>query len=258
MRIFVLIGILNFWVFKGVALADERISLSIAKLPVLAESVNKGVFVDLTKRMGRELSETVDYGVYPFVRSMKNVKFGRAVAHVPFIMYPGGEEDLAKSGLEYSYEHISTVGFALYFQSDNPVMRAWADSGFTKPPSKKIVIETENGHVPFFKGIHIRGTACLDCMVKRLSAGHIDGLIFAAREIDGIIAAQGAKGLDSVLYKALKFGALFKNDEKGRQMNRKISDILAKLKASGEFQSIMKPYTEYYLQRFPQLRASDF
>lgn len=234
--------------------ASDSMFVSLGKLPVVAESREKGTFIEYTKRLGAEMPIKVDYDVYPFVRSLQNIANGKADMHLPFIVSPGGEKMLTNMGLEYAQEPFLSVVFALYYQKSNTNIKQWIDSNFSKEKNNNFQFETESGHLMFFENINIKGNPCLACMVGKLNKNRLDGVIFAAREIDDIVAAKQYVGIDSVLFRVFQFSAVFKNDEKGRRLNAQVSKITLKFKKSGELDKIMKPFTDYYYHRFPKFK----
>src|SRR3569832_1873807 len=75
----------------------KELTASIANLPVLADTPDKGVLIDLVKAIEKESGIPIKREVAPFVRSMDAVINHRADFHLPLIMVPIADE----SKLEY-------------------------------------------------------------------------------------------------------------------------------------------------------------
>lgn len=229
----------------------KDIIASIAVLPVVAETPNKGVFVDLVKALNKEYKNgTITFELYPFKRSLTNVAKGRADFHLPFMKSSKGAKALSSMGLAYALERSNRVPFALYYNVEQKVLNGHIRNNFSLKDIGQYKIETDSAHVMFFDDIPIRASTCLECSIKKLSRGRIDGFIFAGRETDYLVEKLGIKNIDSFLIKNFDSAPVFRTTPEGRMTNQLISNLIKKLRDSGELARIMKPYTEYYRIHF--------
>ncbi len=229
----------------------QDIKISIARLPVVAETREKGVFVDLAKEIAKEYKDgKVTFALYPFSRSVYNVEIGDADIHLPFIRSDKGAEVLKGMGLEYADEHLNYTPFALYFKEKNASVEKWIASDFNSEINNNLSIYTDQQHLIFFDSHKFLGKSCLPCLIKMLNAGRIDGVIFAAREIDEIISEHNYTGLNSIIFKNFDSSPVLRADKEGRILNKKLSNIILKLRKSGRLAEVMYSYTEYYRKRF--------
>ena len=225
---------------------DYRIS--VARLPLYSESANKGILIDILKAMGKEYKGgKFIIQVYPFQRSIENVINGRADFHFPTIgshiwsrENDKFERKLNKLGIRRSSVSLTKTHFALY-------------SNRNKPPLdinhlEQYRIETDSAHTIFFTGV--QGTTCLPCSVRKLSAGRIDGLIFAAREIDGMIKKAHIKNIRRQNYKIFGSKFILPLGPKGDAIDKLLARLIKKMIEDGTLQKVAKPYSDYFEKNF--------
>lgn len=229
----------------------QDLRISIAQLPIVAESINKGVFVDLAKEIAKEYKDgKVTIEVSPFSRSVLKVAAGLADMHLPYIRSEISEKELKKINLEYSKVHLNKTPFVLYFRSDNNLVNNWVDNNFPDQLPGSLKIITDAQHVIFFDTNWIYGMVCLECMVRMVDTGRLDGVIFAGIEIDHILNKNKFFNFSSIVYKNFDSSPVFRATPEGRILNEKVSKIITKLKDDGRLTKIMRPYSDYYAARF--------
>ncbi len=226
-------------------------SLSVGKLPLYSINKNKGILIDILKQISKEY----DGGkfiieVYPFERSINNVRVGKSDFHFPTIgkniwqkENDKYEKKLNKEGLMRSTCSLLKTHFALYTNKNHPIDMHNLD---------RYRIETDAGHTIFFhKGI--QGSTCLECSLKKLEAGRIDGFIFASREIDTIIKKDKLK--DIIRHKFKIFGSKFilPFNEKGKKLDKIICNTIEKMIKNGSLKKVAKPYTSYFQKVYGSL-----
>ncbi|HED14928.1 MAG TPA: hypothetical protein ENI62_14970 [Gammaproteobacteria bacterium] len=238
--------ILSSFAAQGFA-KDYRIS--VAKLPLYSESPTKGILIDVLKAMGKEYQGgKFIIEVYPFERSINNVINGQADLHFPTIgpTIWGRENDryekkLNKMGLRRSTSSLTKTHFALYSNSDKPPI------DLTRLETYRI--ETDLGHTTFFYP-GIQGTTCLPCSVKKLSAGRIDGLIFAAREIDFFIKKAGITNIRRQNYRIFGSKFILPIGKKGDEIDQLLSKLIIKMIKDGSLARAAAPYLGYFKKEF--------
>ena len=223
--------------------------ISVGKLPLYSESKDKGILIDVIKAMDEEYKDgKFIIEVYPFGRSIDNVRNGKADFHFPTIgkniwsketdIY---EKELAKQGLKRSSCSLTKTHFALYTNSEKPKVDV------TKLKDYKI--ETDSGHTIFFNP-KVKGTTCLPCSVKKLSKGRIDGLIFASREIGTMIKNGGYKNIKRQNFKIFGSKFILPAGKKGEEIDKLLSSLIEKMIKNGKLAQVAKPYTDYFQKEY--------
>ncbi len=209
--------------------AADNLKASLAKMPVYAESKNKGVLVDLTKAMAKELGIEIPIRVDPFARSMKNVIDRKVDFHMPLIKSPGYYKK------ELPYDHstatIFHVNFVLYTNVNKPL---------TMDQLKTSKIETDAAHTEYFPFKTVP-TNCIECSLKKVSISRIDGFIFADFATDGFLKTGKIANIKRQLYKVFDVKIILPKGERGGPIDQALSKAIEGLSAKGEFQKIMSP-----------------
>ncbi len=223
--------------------------ISVGKLPLYSESKDKGILIDVLKAMDEEYKEgNFIIEVYPFGRSIDNVKNGKADFHFPTIgeniwtkENDKYEHELNKQGLRRSSGSLTKTHFALYVNSDKP------DIDTLKLEEYRI--ETDIGHTIFFND-NVQGTTCLPCSVKKLANGRIDGLIFASREIDGMIKDAKYTNIKRLDFKIFGSKFILPTGKKGEEIDKLLSTLIEKMIRNGKLAKVAKPYTDYFQKEY--------
>ncbi len=218
------------------SLAEDRIlKISLGNLPVIAESVDKGLLPDLIKAFQRAYPEgKIEVEVVPFLRSIENLKAGKVDVHAPLLKDTRKTEE--ELGYGFSDANLWSVTFALYVNRKKPID--------LKNPGK-YQIETDAAHVDFFD-FPVQPSSCLECSLKKLDIGRIDGFIFAALESDSIIEKLGLKNIKSYFYKTYEGKFVIPRGPEGRKINKLLSRLSKKVKANGDYQKALGPVLTYY------------
>lgn len=223
--------------------------LSVAQLPLYSESPERGILIDVLKALDARYQEgRFIIEVYPFQRSIDNVVQGRADFHFPTIgpNVWGREADryeraIARQGIRRSRCSLTKTHFALFTNADEPPLDLNRLARYS--------LETDRGHTMFFEP-EVQGTTCLPCSVKKLSAGRIDGLIFAAREIDFFIAEAGVDNIRRQDFR--RFGSKFilPIGPKGDAIDRLLCRLIAEMVRDGSLRAAAQPYSRYFEREF--------
>ena len=232
-----------------IAVNAKDYKISVGKLPLYSESKDKGILIDVLKAMDEEYKEgRFIIEVYPFGRSINNVVTGKADIHFPTIgkniwskendIY---EKELNKQGLRRSSCSLTKTHFALYTNTEKPEL------DISKIQNYKI--ETDIGHTIFFNK-NMQGTTCLPCSVEKLSAGRIDGLVFASREIDFMIKDGKYKNIKRQNFKIFGSKFILPTGEKGEEIDKLLASLIEKMIKNGTLAKIAKPYTDYFQEQY--------
>ena len=102
--------VISFFVFLSNQVRADVIKGSIAQMPVVSESREKGLFPDIVRAMAKVSGQKIDFDVAPFARSMAAVENGEVDFHLPLIEPP----DMSKSKFSLSTGTVYQVNFVLY------------------------------------------------------------------------------------------------------------------------------------------------
>lgn len=240
---------LIFLVLISPTLFGKDYNVSVARLPLYSESPDKGILIDVIKALDAEYKEgRFIIETYPFKRSIHNVATGKADFHFPTIgsLVWGLETDrfetqLHAEGLQRSTASLVKTHFALYSNSDKPPLDIDHLSRYR--------IETDAGHTLFFHE-DIQGTTCLKCSVEKLSKGRIDGLIFAAREVDVFAEQLGITNLRRQQYQTFGSKFILPLGEKGAEIDQLLTRLIRRMVEKGTLQQVAAPYLEYFQRTF--------
>lgn len=220
--------------------AEARdIKVSLPMLPPLVVSHDSGILVELLKAMAAEYKDgTISWDAHPFSRSIENVAKGRADMHMPLLVNPN--IDQSKLPFQFSSERIFRVVFALYTNKNN-------NKEINRQNVANFRIETDMGHVKYFD-FKVTGSAEIEDSLRRLDEGAIDGWIFAMPESDFAIKKLGLKNIKRQEYMTYDVRMILPKGEKGTVVDRILSDLIAKLKATGKYEQIMKPILDQKME----------
>lgn len=214
--------------------AGKTWKISLAQMPVYAESVHKGVLVDLVKALEKVSGDTVELQVVPFPRSMADAQEKKVDLHMPFIQLPGSEAGTA--AFDYSTENIFHVNFTMYSTKGVDITPATA---------KQFKVETEQAHVSYFE-FPVTPSNSIDGSLKKANAGRIDAFVFADQAADPIVKSAGLSNLKRQLFKRFDVRAVLPKGGRGGAADKWLSENLTKLRSSGELDKIVGPVDAAY------------
>ncbi|ODU10033.1 MAG: hypothetical protein ABS84_06200 [Rubrivivax sp. SCN 71-131] len=207
--------------------AGKTWKVSLAQMPVYAESADKGVLVDLVKALEKVSGDKLELQVVPFQRSMSDVQGKKVDFHMPLIQLPGSETGTPK--FDYSKETIFHVNFTLYSTKGKDVTPATAS---------KFKVETEQAHVDYFD-FPIIASSSIEGSLKKVNAGRVDAFVFADTASDPIVKGAGLGNVKRDLFKRFDVKVVLPKGERGGAADKWLSENIGKLRASGDFDRIM-------------------
>jgi polar amino acid transport system substrate-binding protein len=215
---------------------DKILRVSLGRLPAIADSPEIGILPDLFRAYQKVYPEgTLKIDVVPFKRSIENVLTGKADLHGPILKDPTKTEK--ELGFSLSDANIWTVTFALYVNRNK------------KPVDPKhlegLRIETDSAHVGYFN-FPVQPSSCLECSLKKVDSGRIDGFIFAALECDTIIKKTGLKNIKSHFFRTYEGKFILPVGEQGQKTNKIISQLTDRVRKNGDYQKALGPILRYY------------
>jgi len=216
--------------------AQAQLKASLAQMPMYAESLEKGVLVDMVKAISEASGKKIEIQVVPFKRSMDNVINRKVDFHAPLIVNPQNDEKTLN--YDHSTEIIFHVNFCLYTNNAKPI---------DIKKLKEYKIETDAAHVPYFD-FPIISSPDLESSLKKVNAGRIDGFIFADQASDPIIANLKLTHVKKALYHVFDVRIILPKGEKGGATDKLLSAAIGKLRKSGKWVEIMgiidQPYKD--------------
>lgn len=228
----VLIGVICFCSIAGAVQAkDLKVSLAYPLVP-LVESKDKGILIDLLKAMAEEYKDgKITWDVFPFARSVENVKKGRADLHLPYTV----RHNPQKMDAQYSTEMLLKVVIALYTNKNN---REINPKNLTR-----YKVETDEGVKYMLESSlpNIMGSPSIESSLQKVNIGRIDAWIFAMRESDVVLKRLRLTNIKRWEYEKNDVKALLPDGEKGKEVDKIFSGLIKKLKANGKYQKIMGP-----------------
>lgn len=222
------------FVIPNLSLARD-LNASLAFLPKISESPDKGAFVDLVKAFDELYTEgTIQIKVYPFPRSIDNVIQGAADFHIPLIKNPIIPEE--KLPYRYCSEATGKVVLVIYSHKDKPItIDQIKQAQSQKPfPYKMEVGSGLNGYFDFPIAI----SSGLDQSLKKVDAKRIDAFIWAQEEGDFLVKELKLKGIYRSNYGEFDDIIIIPKGPKGDEIDQILSDIIKKLRSSGRLEEL--------------------
>lgn len=224
----VLTLVIGIWSNPHHAFGLDKIRVSIAQMPIAAESNEKGVYIDLLKAVSRVTGVAIDIQVVPFARSLQYVIDGRVDAHIPLI-----RSAYHKTPPPYDLSSVAlhSVNFVLYTNKDKPLNMENVEA---------YIIETDTAHINYFD-FDILPSSCIECSLKKVNAGRIDGFIFADSVTDGLVRKNALTHIRRQLYRVYDAMIILPKGRGGGEVDQFLFHAVEKLKTTGECQKIMGP-----------------
>jgi polar amino acid transport system substrate-binding protein len=220
---------------------------SLALLPGLVDSPEKGSFVDLVKAIDKVYTEgTIKIEVYPFTRSINNVIKGKADFHLPNIRNP----IIPESKLPFRYVNIplGPAPMVIYSNIEKKITGKMINDALDKGGKFPYVIELAGGLQDSFPFPNIATNDILQSL-KKVQGKRIDAVIFGPEEGDQIVKANKMKNIYRALWANLDDVITIPKGPRGDTANKILTDALLKLKRSGKLKKlhlkIHQPYNNW-------------
>ncbi|NIZ15393.1 transporter substrate-binding domain-containing protein [Phaeobacter sp. HF9A] len=201
-------------------------TIAIAQLPLTSESAEKGLYIDMLREMKANGDLDLDIKVVPFPRSIKMLIDQDARVQLP-MLDPGNGKPPAP-GLQFSSAEVHPVPFALYYNRDKPL---------DMDNLGQYNIETEQSHVPFFD-VEFSGSTCVECSLKKVNSGRIDGFVFASPVVGEILQANDLPNVAEVPFQ--DYPARFLIREGDVEMDAALSKAIDNMRASSRLDIVLE------------------
>ena len=247
-KIWVHLGLVTLFCIGGHATLAKDLKASVAYIPMLAESPEKGAFVELVKAIDEVYTEgSISIKVYPMARSINNVVIGQADFNVPMIRSP--YVSLSDKPYRFASQRMGTVCFVIYSRNENPITKEDLVAASSEHPFP-YTIETLRGVSQFLQfPFPIEEISEVEQSLKKVVAKRVDALIFAQEETDHLVQALKMKSIHRSLFACWDDVIVIPKGAKGDGIDQIISTALQELDANGTLADIRKrihvPYTDW-------------
>ncbi|MBW8192903.1 hypothetical protein K0504_17850 [Neiella marina] len=182
---------------------------------------------------------------FPFERSVANVEKGLADFHLPLIHNPDAQPTSAN--YRPIQEPMGKVTFVIYSHADKPITKAMLDEGLNQP-SFPYRLETNPGHSGLFS-YPMERQAHLENMILKVQSQRIDAFIYSQEKSDRTICSMQAAEVHRAHFGNFFDIPVVQKSAHGDEVDKIVSMILKRLKASGEMQDfwskIHRPFTDW-------------
>ncbi|MBN2407867.1 MAG: hypothetical protein JXJ19_09225 [Elusimicrobia bacterium] len=229
-------------VFSMAAAGNTKdLKVSLAYLPGVSESTDKGPLVDMVKTLDNEYpgGKITFIGVFPMEQSIKAVVDGAADFHIPLL----GNPIIPVNKLPYDYvsEPMGKVSFVIYSHKDNPITRKMIDSAKKDPSKFPYKIEIGQGLKEYFD-FPIIESPSIELSMKKVAERKADCFIWAQEESDHVVRKLQLSKIHRELYQPFDDVIIIKKGEKGIETDNILSGVIKRMKADGRWHEIYKKF----------------
>lgn len=224
--------------------------INMAYLPKLAETPNKGYFVDLVKAMDEVYEEgKFIIKVYPFPRSIKGLIQGKADVHIP--MLDNGINGTEDEPYRFATQEMGKVCSVIYSNKEKPITTERLEDAIHEYQQKEFFqfeLETFRSVTQFYH-FPVKPSSKIKNSLVKVNLQRLDGALYMQEEGDHVIRQHKLKNIHRSLFRCFRDVILIPKGEKGDMIDKIISGSLLKLKESGRLQEIFskihKPFAEW-------------
>lgn len=233
------------WIQNAPAQDFPLLKSSLAYLPNILESPEKGVFVDLIREIDKEYPGEIEIKVFPFARSLNNIVMGKADFHMPMIRNKLVSDD----SLPYRYvsEIMGHVVFVIYSNKANPITLDKIQTA-QKCEAFPYRIETMRGFKDYFP-FPVIDTSQVECSLQKVDSGRADAFIFAQEESDYTIRTLGLNNIHREMYDQFEDVMVIPKGQRGEALDKILSRHIKRLKTNGSWQKmhlkVHLPYAQW-------------
>lgn len=200
----------------------ESITVNVARIPVLAETAEKGVLVDLLKAISRETNTPITISVLPISRSIQQVQRGEVDLHIPAII---PDSTVNQDDFYFTEAVIFNDNFVLYTNINNDI--SIADLGDTKLDIRSI------GPAVKLYGFPTTPTASAESAFRMLNRQRIDGFILSDTVGDVVLSEMKLSTIKRQLYKVYSIGGILQQEKRNGRADKILQKGIKILKQKG-------------------------
>lgn len=223
--VFVLIALAT-----ATAWGQTNLIATLAAIPGLADSPEKGVFVDLVKAIDEVYTEgTIEIQVVPFARSFQMMMTGASDFHVPSFIDP----NIPASEIPFGHvpEPMGKVKLLIYSNAAKPITAADIKAAITAGGEFPYVIEVGGGTELNFPFPTVGSNSDAQSL-RKVNAGRIDAYIWPP-EGDIVVRDEKLKNLHREIYAEFDDVVLVAKSPRGEQVAQILDAAMKELKRQG-------------------------
>lgn len=224
--------------------ADDRPNLIAGAelLPGLIDSATEGAFVDLVRGVAEAYTlGTIEIRTYPAVRAYANVVSGTLDFAFPVMRLSEDQEKLLP--YRYTTEALGRVCFVLYSNSKQALTRDRVIAAAAQ--GTPYLIEGPHGNI----GVPTKPYFDFDSAFQKLSAGRIDGFIWAQEEADLVLRRIGLRNIHRARYAEYDDVFAVARSPRGDFVDKVLSETIRAMRNSGKltalYEKVHRPYLDW-------------
>jgi polar amino acid transport system substrate-binding protein len=246
-RILMIFFVVFFVLFINGSKDSKDLIASLAQLPGLVDSPDKGAFVDLVKAIDEVYTNgTIKIEVYPFARSVNNVITGKADFHIPSLRNPV----IPESKLPYRFvtEKMGLVRFVIYSHGRKIITKKMIDDAIAKGGNFPYKFEVPAGLEDNF-AFPVIPSNDLPKSFQKVDGQRIDAILWAQEESDLVLRELKLKTIHREFWDAFDDVIIIQKGAKSDLIDKILSDALKELKKSGRldriYSKIHRPFDDW-------------
>ncbi len=230
---------------------SNNLIASLAQLPGLADTPEKGAFVDLVKALDDEYTGgKITIEIYPMARSINNVIEGNADFHIPVFVNP--VVPVSKLPFRYISERIGKTSFVLYSNIDKPITVKMINDAIARGGKFPYKIETAHG-IEGNYNFPLLPAKDIEQSLRKVGAGRIDAMLWAQEEADTVLRELKIKTILRSHMIDFEDTILIQKGPAGDRIDKILSEAVRKLRKSGRLQvlwaKVHRPYNDWQPSR---------
>jgi polar amino acid transport system substrate-binding protein len=220
---------------------------SLPELPGQIESTEAGPVVELLRAIDDVYREgEIHIGLFPFVRSVRNVELGEADFHLPLLRELGRPPE--DGAYRYASEDLGEVQFVLYSHVSDPLTVERIEAARRAGGEFPYVIERMRG-VSRLGDFPLRQVSDLEQALRRVAARRSHGFVMAQEETDRLLRELRLKDVHRAPYAAFGDAIVIAPGPRGDAVDAVLSEAIRSLKRSGRwqqlYQAVHRPYDDW-------------
>lgn len=225
----------------------KDILASLPLLPGVIDNNEKGFFVDIIKAIDDVYTEgNIKINVYDASRALDEVLNGNSDFYLPSIR--NNTIDQTKLNYATSTAKMGSVSFVVYSNVNKKLTAKMLNDAAKADKKIPFNISAPPGIESQFP-FDYTGSGDVKSVLQKVDAGRIDGFIWAQEEADNVIKELKLKNVYRSLYYDFDDVFIIKKGDKGKEIDKTISECIDKLRASGKLEEIHKkahvPYVDW-------------
>lgn len=226
---------------------SKDLKASLALLPGIAESPDKGAYVDLVKAMDEFYGEgNIKIEVNPIKRAQEIVINGQSDFYMPKIVTQ--YTDISALPYKILEKKIGQVAFVLYSNVNKKLTKEKLDKALEKGGGFPYKLESSPSLKDSFKYPYTVSNSVEESL-RKLDSARIDGYIWAQDEADVYIKNNKMKKISRSLFYNFDDVIAIVNNENTDAINKILTDCVSGLENSGKlktlYEKIHMPYDDW-------------